>query len=138
MYVGLATFAGMVEASNALFCTRQRTTNMEPLDLIKQCERDVYCVYNGLEHECTPLETRTVLAIIKSIEDKAMLKPMKVTPEFVRDNQYNKKYKVVKDEQVDRFNGEFKACLAKYGEEFVMKFPSGLKCFFLERGTANA
>lgn len=71
MYVSMAEFAGMVEASNAIFCTRQRTTNLAPLELAKQCQHDVYCVYHNLEHTCTSLETRTILAIIKDVVEKA-------------------------------------------------------------------
>ncbi|AFB83976.1 hypothetical protein F404_gp119 [Vibrio phage pVp-1] len=71
MRVSLAEFAGMVEASNALFCLRQRTTRLEPLALAKQCQKDVYGVYAGLEQGCSSLEERTVMAVITKVLETA-------------------------------------------------------------------
>ncbi|QKN84838.1 hypothetical protein KNV05_gp117 [Vibrio phage River4] len=61
------------------------------------------------------------------------MKPLKVSPEFIRDNQYNNKYKVIKEEFSEPFNGHFLTALRAYGAEYIMRYPSGLRCFFLEK-----
>lgn len=70
MMVSVYEFVAMVEAVNTLFCLRQRTTRLEPEELAKKCQRDVYGVYHNLEHGCSSLEERTVMAVItKTLEN---------------------------------------------------------------------
>ncbi|QCQ57771.1 hypothetical protein KNV09_gp117 [Vibrio phage Athena] len=62
-----------------------------------------------------------------------MYKPLKASPEFIRDNQYNDKYIVVKEESIAKFNLHFLTCVKTYGAEYIMRYPSGLRCFIIEK-----
>ncbi len=91
-------------------------------DASLECYKVFWYDHNGVEH---PVEVKETL-----------LKPLLVEPQFIRDNQYKDKYVVI-SESVGKFNEDFLAAIKEYGEEYIVKFPSGLRCFFLEKQDRN-